>query len=106
MLQSESVNDRIITTTTKRKGNMGIRETMATAYYGTVAGGKAAAQKNKEKHGDDFYRRIGATGGRNGTTGGFASDVECDCDYSSSHFKRQCAGARGGSKSKRKKPQE
>ena len=30
---------------------------------GTVAGGKLAAQTNREKYGADFYRRIGAIGG-------------------------------------------
>ena len=43
---------------------------------GTIAGGKAAAIKNKEKYGEDYYARIGAIGGRNGRTGGFYANRE------------------------------
>jgi hypothetical protein len=43
---------------------------------GTKAGGKAAASTNKKKYGPDFYARIGAMGGKNGTTGGFAAGLE------------------------------
>ena len=40
---------------------------------GTADGGKKASLTNKKKYGRDFYARIGAKGGRNGVTGGFAS---------------------------------
>jgi hypothetical protein len=43
---------------------------------GTKAGGKAAAETNKKKYGPDFYARIGAAGGQNGHTGGFAAGPE------------------------------
>ena len=43
---------------------------------GTKAGGAKAAKTNKELHGKDFYKRIGSKGGRNGHTGGFASNRE------------------------------
>lgn len=43
---------------------------------GTKAGGKAAAETNKKKYGADFYGRIGAIGGKNGHTGGFAAGDE------------------------------
>jgi len=43
---------------------------------GTVQGGQRAAQKNKQKHGSDFYARIGRMGGRRGRTGGFAAGQE------------------------------
>lgn len=33
---------------------------------GTQQGGKQAAKTNKELYGSDFYKRIGAIGGRNG----------------------------------------
>lgn len=38
---------------------------------GTLEGGKLAAETNIARHGDDYYSRIGAIGGRNGNTGGF-----------------------------------
>lgn len=43
---------------------------------GTIAGGKKAAKTTKKLHGKDFYKRIGSKGGRNGHTGGFASNHE------------------------------
>jgi len=58
---------------------------------GTKAGGKAAAQTNKELHGEDFYKRIGAIGGKKGTTGGFWADREL----------ARTAGAKGGQTSRR-----
>lgn len=58
----------------------------------TKAGGQKAAATNLERHGKDFYREIGAKGGRNGHTGGFASNPEL----------AKIAGAKGGRISKRK----
>lgn len=60
---------------------------------GTKAGGLKAAKTNKELHGKDFYKKIGAKGGRNGHTGGFASNREL----------ARIAGAIGGHISKRGK---
>lgn len=57
---------------------------------GTKAGGLRAAATNKKIYGEDFYARIGARGGRNGTTGGFFGDPE----------RARKAGAKGGSRSK------
>lgn len=59
---------------------------------GTKAGGKKTAATNIERHGKNFYREIGAKGGRNGHTGGFASNPEL----------AKIAGAKGGRISKRK----
>lgn len=59
---------------------------------GSKAGGLKAAATNKERHGDDFYARIGAKGGSRSTpTGGFGAD----------HERARIAGAKGGSISKR-----
>lgn len=58
---------------------------------GTKAGGLKARETNMAKHGSDFYARIGAKGGRNGHTGGFAANPEL--------AKR--AGAKGGRISRR-----
>ena len=62
---------------------------------GTLEGGKAAAATNKSKYGSDFYRRIGAIGGKKGHTGGFFANREL----------ARIAGAKGGRISKRTKRQ-
>lgn len=59
---------------------------------GTKAGGKLAAQKNLARD-PFFYAKIGAKGGKNGTTGGFAANREL----------AKIAGAKGGRISRRKK---
>lgn len=58
---------------------------------GTKAGGQKARKTNYERHGKDFYKKIGAIGGRNGHTGGFAANPEL----------AKIAGKKGGSKSRR-----
>jgi len=60
---------------------------------GTKAGGKKAAVTNKMIHGDDFYKNIGAIGGKNGNTGGFAANREL----------ARTAGRKGGLISRRGK---
>ena len=60
---------------------------------GTKIGGKKAAQKNIELYGSDFYRNIGAKGGKKGRTGGF---------YANRELARR-AGALGGRVSRRGK---
>ena len=60
---------------------------------GTTIGGKQAAQTNKERHGDDFYKRIGAVGGKKSTGGGFAANRELARE----------AGRKGGLKSRKGK---
>ena len=60
---------------------------------GTKEGGLKAAVTNKIKHGKDFYAEIGRKGGKNGHTGGFASNPEL----------AKIAGRIGGLKSKRGK---
>lgn len=65
------------------------REIMA----GNRAGGLKAALKNKQLQGEDFYQRIGRRGGKNGHTGGFASNPELARE----------AGRKGGKKSRRGK---
>jgi general stress protein YciG len=58
---------------------------------GTTEGGQSARDTNTKRYGPDYYRRIGAIGGRKGTTGGF---------YANRELARE-AGQRGGRKSKR-----
>ena len=60
---------------------------------GTKAGGLKARDTNINRHGEDFYRKIGAKGGRNGHTGGFAANREL----------ARIAGAKGGRISRRGK---
>lgn len=59
---------------------------------GTKAGGLKAKAKNLAKD-PNFYARIGAKGGKNGTTGGFAANPEL----------ARIAGAKGGRISRRTK---
>lgn len=59
---------------------------------GTKAGGAKARKTTMERHGEDFYARIGAIGGRNGHTGGFAANPEL----------ARIAGSKGGKRSSRK----
>jgi len=58
---------------------------------GTKIGGLKARKTNIERHGEDFYQRIGRKGGQNGHTGGFASNREL----------ARTAGAKGGRISRR-----
>ena len=58
---------------------------------GTKAGGLKARQTNIERHGKDFYSKIGKKGGKNGHTGGFYANPEL----------AKIAGAKGGRKSRR-----
>lgn len=58
---------------------------------GTKVGGIKAAKTNLEKHGADFYKRIGKKGGQNGHTGGFAANRAL----------ARVAGAKGGRISRR-----
>lgn len=59
---------------------------------GTTAGGKKSSDYLKAKFGDDFFKKIGAIGGKNGNTGGFHVNREL----------ARTAGKIGGSISKRR----
>lgn len=59
---------------------------------GTKIGGQRAAKTNKARHGEDFYQRAGAIGGKvHNPNKGFGSNREL----------ARKAGALGGRKSKR-----
>jgi general stress protein YciG len=60
---------------------------------GTKAGAIKARDTNYEKHGKDFYKKIGSKGGKKGHTGGFFSNREL----------AKKAGQKGGRISKRGK---
>ena len=60
---------------------------------GTKVGGKKAAATNKSRYGKNWYATIGAKGGKNGHTGGFAANPEL----------AKIAGRRGGLTSSRAK---
>ena len=68
----------------------------------TSAGGKKTAQTIKEKLGIDFYREIGRKGGKNGHTGGFASNV-IGRDGLTGKERARIAGRKGGTISRRTK---
>ena len=63
---------------------------------GNRNGGMKAAATNKKRYGNGFYARIGAKGGRNGHTGGFAANREL----------ASVAGAKGGRISSRREDKE
>lgn len=64
---------------------------------GTSEGGRKAAELNKKLYGIDFYKRIGAKGGKAGRTGGFAANIPCSCDeFPFDHVIANCAGKKGG----------
>ena len=67
---------------------------------GTIAGGRKAAATNKQKQGEDFYARIGAKGGHNSHTGGFASE-KVGSDGLTGSQRAKLAGAKGGKISRR-----
>ena len=60
---------------------------------GTKAGGQKAAATNKARYGKNFYAKIGAKGGKLGTTGGFAANRDL----------ARKAGQKGGQISRRSK---
>jgi len=60
---------------------------------GTISGGKRTAETNKQRHGEDFYAKIGAKGGKLGKTGGFFANRKLASE----------AGRKGGLISKRRK---
>ena len=67
---------------------------------GTREGARKAAITNKERHGEDFYRTIGAKGGRNGHIGGFNSD-KVGKDGLTGFERARIAGKKGGQISRR-----
>jgi hypothetical protein len=68
---------------------------------GNAAGGHKAKLKNLAKD-PDFYAKIGRKGGKNGKTGGFASNV-VGKDGLTGAERARIAGATGGRISRRKK---
>lgn len=63
---------------------------------GTIEGGIKARETNKIKHGDDFYKRIGAKGGKKCVKKGFGTNPEL----------ARIAGAKGGKNSRRGKAEK
>ncbi|MGW5074029.1 hypothetical protein [Rhodococcus sp. NPDC004095] len=62
---------------------------------GTKAGGLKAARKNKELHGEDFYKKIGAKGG--------ATPTQIPKGFAANPKLASFAGTKGGHKSRRGK---
>lgn len=68
---------------------------------GTKEGGQKARDKNLAID-PNFYSNIGRKGGKNGKTGGFASDAVGE-DGLTGKERARIAGAKGGRKSRRTK---
>lgn len=67
---------------------------------GTKEGGAKAAKTNRQRHGREFYVRIGRMGGKKSTTGGFAS-TNVGKDGMTGYERARIAGAKGGAMSRR-----
>jgi uncharacterized protein len=69
---------------------------------GSQIGGQKASKTNRKIYGEDFYKQIGALGGRRGRTGGFASDKVGE-DGLTGRERAAVVGAKGGRIGKRTK---
>lgn len=69
---------------------------------GTREGAIKTSKTNRERHGADFYARIGALGGKKSKNGGFASD-KVDKNGLTGAERAKKYGRIGGAKSKRGK---
>ena len=67
---------------------------------GNKIGGLKAKQTNYERHGKDFYAKIGQMGGRRSCNGGFASD-KVGPDGLTGRQRARVAGSKGGKISRR-----
>jgi len=62
---------------------------------GSIAGGKTAAATNKRKYGDDWYKQIGAIGGKKGKADGAIKGFAANPELA------RIAGRKGGYTSRR-----
>lgn len=65
---------------------------------GTAKGGKRAAQTNKERHGEDFYQRIGKL-----SNAGWEKNGRKPRGFAANRELARVAGAKGGKISRRNK---
>ncbi|THG30701.1 hypothetical protein E6C64_07805 [Naasia lichenicola] len=70
---------------------------------GTKMGGVLAARINMERHGKDFYKLIGAKGGRNGAGPDYRKGGPLATGFAAHPDLARIAGAKGGRISKRRK---
>lgn len=66
---------------------------------GTTAQGKAAAATNKKKYGPDFYRKIGAMGGKKTHESGQLAEI----GFAANPDRARIAGTKGGKAKKTRK---
>ena len=67
---------------------------------GTYLGGLKARATIRKEYGDDFFKRIGALGGKNSKRGGFASD-KVGADGLTGRQRAAKVGVLGGQRSRR-----
>ena len=63
---------------------------------GTARGGKRAAQTNKERHGEDFYQRIGKL-----SNASWEKNGRKPRGFAANHERARAAGRKGGLKSRK-----
>lgn len=69
---------------------------------GNTIGGVKTAKTNIKRYGQDYYKRIGAMGGKISRGGGFASNI-VGADGLTGAERARKAGAKGGRKSRKNK---
>ncbi len=67
---------------------------------GTIEGGRLAAETNKKRYGEGFYRGIGKLGGQKSRNGGFAAEI-VGKDGLTGVERAIVAGSKGGKAKKR-----
>ena len=67
---------------------------------GSREGGRKAAETNRRKYGEDFFKRIGKVGGAKSNTGGFAT-TKRDANGRDGRERARVFGKVGGQNSRR-----
>lgn len=68
---------------------------------GTKYGGLKAAKSNKERHGEDFYKKLGYKGGKAGVGPDYQKNGSKPSGFAANIERAKAAGAKGGIISRR-----